>query len=112
MEFRVRYAWVALLPLLAPSILGADQKVGDLAGPGHLTIQGAVTFPAQTIESQLRQDPIVQIAGQPASPLAAYLEVLQRQTLRGYQVRGVRRCESRCVHQRSSVDDRDDHPGG
>ena len=96
MEFRVRYAWVALLALLAPSILGADQKVGDLAGPGHLTIQGAVTFSAQTIESQLRQDPIVQFAGRPALPLAAYLEVLQRQTLADTKPRGSPMRKSMC----------------
>jgi hypothetical protein len=65
-----------------------DEKVGDLAGPGHLVIQGASAVRAELIEFHLRHDAGVQIAGQPKSPLAGYLEALQRQTKRGYQAVG------------------------
>lgn len=66
----------------------ADQKVGDHARPGHWVLGGCVTFPAEEVERQLRYDPSVQMAGRPDAPLAEYLEVLQRQTLRGYQAVG------------------------
>ena len=84
----MRWAALTWLALGASSAFGGGQKVGALAGPGHLVIQGASAVRADLIEFHLRHHASVQIAGQPGSPLADYLDVLQRQTKRGYQAVG------------------------